>query len=148
MDLEGIKKREQEATPGPWEFENGSELFNRGKPYNLQRREFVYEVEVHPQVLMKALVLWEPSRANADFIAHARTDIPVLVAEVERLRAAIRGAIFDMATAITECNGAATPLDFLEHTITRLREAVPVEPDKVFSLDGNEINNSTGKGRE
>lgn len=73
IDLAAIKARCAVATPGPWEAD-GTELFV------YQSREWIGE----------CCRLDDP-RADRDttFIAHARTDVPALVAEVELLRAAL-----------------------------------------------------------
>lgn len=87
LDLQEIKAREAKATKGPWEYLPG---------------EFNYDddSENHPgsihQVENKTNRGWwiaaieelfeEQTLANADFIAHAREDVPALIAEVERLR--------------------------------------------------------------
>lgn len=74
LDLEPIKAREQAATEGPWEkrpvgggldFDVSSTI--RGDLVGDYRGQFNRE-------------------EDADFVAHARTDIPALIAEVERLR--------------------------------------------------------------
>jgi hypothetical protein len=71
-DLEEIKKRCQEATPGPWKsYVEGREEMS-GSDFIMTEGEDIY--------LTGAAV------ADQDFIAHARQDIPKLVAEVERLR--------------------------------------------------------------
>jgi hypothetical protein len=71
-DLEEIKKRCQEATPGPWKsyVEGRDEIV--GSDFIMTEGEDIY--------LTGATV------ADQDFIAHARQDIPKLLAEVERLR--------------------------------------------------------------
>lgn len=66
--LAEIKARDQAATPGPWKMENkpkGSGFFGT----------------IHG----KAGVSFSGNRADNEFIANARTDIPALVEEVERL---------------------------------------------------------------
>jgi hypothetical protein len=66
--FEEIKAREQAATPRPWKMENnpkGSGFFGT----------------IHGE----AGVSFSGNRADNEFIAHARTDIPELIAEVERL---------------------------------------------------------------
>ncbi len=71
-DLEEIKKRCDEATPGPWKsYVEGREEMS-GSDFIMTGGEDIY--------LTGATV------ADQDFIAHARQDIPKLVAEVERLR--------------------------------------------------------------
>lgn len=67
--LEEIKRRAETATPGPWEFE-GWDNHKRGV--------------VQSKEMCIAIAQW--SSHDARFIAHARTDIPLLVAEVERLQ--------------------------------------------------------------
>ncbi len=64
--LAEIKAREQAATPGPWKVGISA---------------LITDANGH------ALFFGEDAKGNADFIAHARTDIPALVAEVERLKA-------------------------------------------------------------
>jgi len=65
LDLDAIKKREEAATEGPWPDNNTDNWRWPGIPRSQLAK-------------------------NRHFIAHARTDIPALVAEVERLRAEIR----------------------------------------------------------
>lgn len=71
--LAEIKAREQAATPGPWEYtDNGFDGYISSKNGDF-------------------LIGGEPCEgriehdANTEFICHARTDIPALIAEVERL---------------------------------------------------------------
>ena len=74
IDLDAIKARCEAATPGPWEV--------NGSPHD----RHIATVGRHH--------ITKPDRAGrsahndeiAKFIAHARTDVPALVAEVERLR--------------------------------------------------------------
>lgn len=76
MNLEEIKERESGAAPGPWvivePFKN--EVYIEGG----NKRSVAYIIhdddERHTQ------------KADADFIAHAREDIPVLISEIKRLR--------------------------------------------------------------
>ena len=70
LDLEAIKARIKSATPGPWEVWNDREITQADT--------------------LKAFVVEQPATcrpADAEFIAHARTDVEALVAEVERLLA-------------------------------------------------------------
>lgn len=66
-ELQQIRERAEKATAGPWEYD-GSDIM---APPFLDIVDHVYET------------------ADADFIAHAREDIPALMAEVERLRTII-----------------------------------------------------------
>lgn len=68
-DLQAIRMRAEAATPGPWVKDNDSPIV-RGPEMIL------YDEGGH-------------SDPDADFIAAARTDVPALLAEVDRLRAAL-----------------------------------------------------------
>lgn len=83
--LAEIKARAAAATPGPWEYienrfnvedDNGDHI---GSIRAIEARMWIAAVDdVHPP---------EEAEGNALFIAHARTDIPMLIDEIERLRA-------------------------------------------------------------
>lgn len=74
LDLEAIKARMAVARPGPWEetFTSFGEAqvwaYRHGEP-EANRRIALFD-----------------ARVDAEFVAHARTDVPALVSEVERLR--------------------------------------------------------------
>ena len=74
LDLDPIKAREAAATPGPWKVVDPG-----------------YRVAVDDGTgFLVANTFMAPSSRDlpdARFIAHARTDVPALLAEVERLRA-------------------------------------------------------------
>lgn len=97
LDLDAIKAREQEATSGPWT--NG--MRDSGDAHMCRvfaRREAdppkgAYGEQValtwHPEFMVSYVGLSHQQNVhNAEFIAHARQDIPALIAEIERLRAA------------------------------------------------------------
>jgi hypothetical protein len=77
LDLEAIKARAEAATPGPWKLWGMSVQSDR---------HGTGEVD-YSQTIAQTL---DPDRGlrtfNAQFIAHAREDVPALVVEVERLR--------------------------------------------------------------
>jgi hypothetical protein len=70
-ELAAIKEREAKAVPGPWSFRR------------IESSEYIIEGFDSEEYL--AMVM--PERELATFIANARTDIPALIAEVERLQA-------------------------------------------------------------
>jgi hypothetical protein len=82
-ELAEIKARCEKATPGPWCWW-GDRFSGRGIGQGDE-----YEFGIQVVVYLKGVSTDE----NADFIAHSRTDIPALVAEVERLRAALEQII-------------------------------------------------------
>jgi hypothetical protein len=71
--LNEIRDRAEAATPGPWKsYIEGREKMN-GSSFIMTAGEDIY--------------LRGATDADQDFIAHARQDIPMLLAEIERLRA-------------------------------------------------------------
>jgi len=94
LDLEAIKARVAAATPGPW-WSDESDMcwrlhgvMGRIPP---QLDGAIPEQIMNKQILKAAkkgttqAEYW-PEPADADFITHAREDVPALVAEVEKLR--------------------------------------------------------------
>lgn len=81
LDLDVIEQRANDATPGPWErWHDPVALVDRfvaGFPINTIQDS-----------------VGQFSAADAEFIAHARTDVPALVAEIRRLRAELAEAQF------------------------------------------------------
>lgn len=76
MSIEDIRVREKAATPGPWRTAHprpdGRNLVERPR-YDL------YGGEVSEMVIV------DTNPADAEFIAHARTDVPKLVAAIEAI---------------------------------------------------------------
>ena len=93
LDLDEIRRATEAATEGPW----GTNPDDDGYA--------VHDVRC-PSDAMRAQVYGEPHRAAADatFIAGARSWVPALVAEVERLRAAL-AYLFDVWLPLDHCNG-------------------------------------------
>lgn len=76
--LNAIKERVEKATPGPWEVRNdneGTEYFPFWVVSKLELDSGEWFAELHVGDI-----------SDAQFIANAREDVPVLVTEVERLR--------------------------------------------------------------
>ena len=95
LDLEPIEAREQLATEGPWGWTyDGSGDYSVGLAEDPQAERYASMWATHR--------LRVQTDHDADFIAHARADIPHLVAEVKRLRA--RLAAVEGATCRT-CHG-------------------------------------------
>lgn len=97
-ELNAIRERAEKATPGPWEarawksttddqyfvsqaFEGGKELAT------------AWQGERYPE--MPEIPNGE-AEANAKFIAHARSDVPKLLAEIERLRNGIDRVLYHL----------------------------------------------------
>ncbi len=112
LELTAIKQRVEAATPGPWP------LVKKGNSV--------------PSLAIEGIcgVMSYSRPANAEFIAHAREDVPALLAEVERLQ-----------TRNRTLNHALKQVDELIHdgaTVAELRrccdvivDAVSVRPEDV-----------------
>lgn len=75
IDLDAIEKRANDATEGPWVAEYSGEQGNCVIPNDAEStREAVAVTRLYDH------------HADAEFIAHARTDIPALLADDRRLR--------------------------------------------------------------
>lgn len=74
-----IRARLDAATPGPWALGHDTDI----------NGAWFAEILV-PSQHLAALGYIDSSRADAEFIAHSRTDIELLLAEVERLTQMIR----------------------------------------------------------
>lgn len=84
LDLEVIEARSLAATDPPWAVGRNGDRF-RVVAMKLGYKE-TEVCQISP---------WEPSTDEPDavFIAHAREDVPALIAEVRRLRAALEGLV-------------------------------------------------------
>lgn len=81
MNIEEIKAREQAATPGPWMVDTDEQTVIA------VTADFQHIVVDYS---MKNLSAWGKCLPDVYFIAHARTDIPALIAEVERLQKIVK----------------------------------------------------------
>lgn len=81
-ELAAIKARAEAATPGPWKRsdEESGDYYVPG-----------WYVEVPVSTGSQWIASSIDDQPDAAFIAHARTDVPALIAEVEILRRALHG---------------------------------------------------------
>lgn len=84
LDVEAIKAREAAATKGPW----------------WQGPHYRCDVDSPVGNVRSFAVFTEQAERDAEFIAHARTDIPALLAEINRLRALVRSSQPDTPTEV------------------------------------------------
>jgi hypothetical protein len=85
QQLDDIETRANAATPGPW-CTDSWEIY--------QGTEYVAGAEWIGETCRAGEM--DDSRADAEFVAHARTDVPALLAEVRRLGAALAEAAEDL----------------------------------------------------
>jgi hypothetical protein len=80
LDLDTIETRANAATPGPW-CTDSWEIY-QGSEYEPGISTWIGET-------CRGMTSLEQDRADAAFVAAARTDVPALLAEVRRLRARV-----------------------------------------------------------
>ena len=104
--LAEIRARVENATPGPWTAEYSGEQGNCVLPPGYQStREAV------------AVTRLLSAQADAEFIAHARTDLPALLAAVEAVRETCTLAIEEFEDPAYEANGYALGIVASSRTI-------------------------------
>jgi hypothetical protein len=95
IDLDAIRKRAEAATPGPWKVEKNEKNATSGKNWLLacfglqldhaENKDYHYFLTTDN---VRASNLMGGCDKDSEFVAHARTDIPALLDELERTRAA------------------------------------------------------------
>ena len=95
LDLDVIEARAEAATPGPWRNEPDT---GAGRVW-VQRGYFRDEADCEPLFSLRGKEAYEQRSADADFIAHARTDIPNLLAALDELEAENKELKLDLAAA-------------------------------------------------
>ena len=88
LDLEAIRKRCEAATPGPWKTTDGYEAAQAGTRYD--DLVSILEDSTGEPIIQHIYydghhTIMRPS--DVQFIAHARTDLPACLDEIERLNA-------------------------------------------------------------
>lgn len=87
LDLDAIEARAKAATPGPWEHEK-----NGGMIYAYEMKMRVLDIRGWGYLTgwgglhMNEEAAIKVQEANGDFAAHAREDVPALIAELRKLR--------------------------------------------------------------
>ena len=117
-ELDAIEARCRAATEGPWNVTPYDAEYASGNIERMWDIDGSYPEDDKPWQRSVARVwgdnaVWlrdrESDGGNAAFIAHARTDVPALVAEVRRLRAERDAALAEVAR-LTEALDAAARL--------------------------------------
>lgn len=109
-ELKAIEDRCEKATPVPWEHIGGG------------RESMRYSTEDGPMRVQVHGV--DASFYNSEFIAHARTDIPMLLAEVERLQEDGISLGNEIARQSERAMNSENKAHYLEKENARLRQAL------------------------
>jgi hypothetical protein len=88
MDLQPIIEAEVDATPGPWEWDTGDDEWQRYRLNAHNPISHVIEIGYDGKGEQSMTI----SDADMKFIALARTAIPEMIAEIQRLRNEIHNA--------------------------------------------------------
>lgn len=114
--LDEISERASRATEGPWETRDCAPCTERGR----------LEVNIYDHTGNFQITTWydddEFHRPDAEFIAHAREDVPKLVAALRAVEAVHYDSVGDCAACVDECG--CCPLDYPCPTITAIRVAL------------------------
>lgn len=125
VDLAAIEARANAATEGPWDIDSHNHLahgcrcmscYDQATVWQTTNGLFCEDVPREPNDFGR-----EPERCedfgytyeDAVFIAHARTDVPVLLAEVRRLNAAGMAAVDEAERIAAERNRLAAEVERL-----------------------------------
>ena len=120
IDIEEMRKREQAATPGPWAvFDDylGLNVRTAGRRATSQSRAEMPELIAHGTSTGDV----EFDAADAEFIAHAREDVPALLDEVERHREALEAVKARDDYLITRAERAEAERDHLRAALDAVR---------------------------
>jgi hypothetical protein len=120
VDVDAARARAAAATPGPWEVEITGGVDVTGEGWTNIEIQFNDPLETNAGLMMGE---HECAEADAVFIAAARSDVPALADEVERLRAQVELA---NSTLMAERDAALAE-------VTRLRAALLEAADDVQS---------------
>lgn len=94
-ELQAIRERAEKILPGPWRIKHTDDTSYL--PYG----------DCFPRELWIS-VTGDRSKETAEFLGHARTDIPALLAEIERLKAELAVSVWIKYT------GEIPPMPYVE----------------------------------
>ena len=121
VDVAAIRERADKATPGPWEYDG---MHNEIQKYDMPGFWLIIsECRSAPDQEYQQDQFKHMYDANFDFIAHARTDVPALCDEVERLQAQLAAALAILAALHETCAYACDVDGEWERYETLLEEA-------------------------
>ncbi|BDZ40803.1 hypothetical protein GCM10025865_01020 [Paraoerskovia sediminicola] len=128
LDLEAIRKITDAATPGPWSWRNTGAVYLHCEHTRIVMAFSRMGMQgAQPAFRDSGGLLRDAGRENiydypdAKFIAHARTDVPALIAEVERLRAELDATLLNSSAYCDQANEAHTRAEKAEAERDRLR---------------------------
>src|SRR5262245_10223895 len=135
-----IRAREQDVSPGPWTVAERIDRLNGGTTLPILSGEMGHIAVIEYD---SGGFQWPhaQARADAEFIAHARQDVPDLLAEVDRLTAELSDQDDDLAktrTAYREIRTERTALR-AELALTRQRNEAALAEHPPYVLESGEF---------
>ena len=115
--LDEMRKRAEAATEGPWKASDFGH-YGRGEPESIVVHTGEFDHSDLRTFESETAVAWMPrwegqESDNATFIAHARADVPALLAEVERLHDLLNPTEDDFTQACRLCGNPGDDCSFL-----------------------------------
>lgn len=129
LDLDAIEARAKAATPAPWQTDQSELSHPRGWDISAEASKYGY-IASDGEGYQGAVA----EEADAEFVAHARTDIPVLVAEIRRLRPRVISGDVEAVTAaldglpvgsIITCEGADEVVGGVSYHLRKFTGGIP-----------------------
>ena len=131
LDLDAIETRANMASPGPWQWQQCFKIEGLYGPFLTTWHWAITDPTAKAQnrITNSALILLEAEQTDPDstpfdqtpdfdFIAHARDDVPALVAEVRWLQS-------EIGRLLQEVPPRLATIDRLQSEVDRLQEEVP-----------------------
>lgn len=111
--LKEITERTERASEGPWKVSLDGE-YGEVKQSERPWHNIAIAATVYPEGM------WGLTKEDAEFIAAARSDVPDLVAEVERLRLIEQRAMFEANRVMSQWVGDSRVLEASRQTAQRI----------------------------
>lgn len=121
--IEDIKARAEGATPGLWKASSFGRGIDEPDCIVIHTGAFNWNAIDKGDTVIASTPAWDAEAArDADFISHAREDIPKLIAEVERDRGAIQGAAAMLRLTQDDLHKCDAEISRLREVIRKVRD--------------------------
>ena len=117
--LAGIEKRADAATPGPWDVSNANEGMYEYGPFWMITNDEFHNPSGDEDAPWLAVEIHTGDKGDAEFIAHARTAVPALVAALRAVLDMHRPD-YGIPTGCDTCNTGVYPCE----TVRAITEAL------------------------
>lgn len=143
MNTNEIKARAEAATPAPWEWNKSRFYGGYSGITGKDNMEVLFPNHCNDGDDGAAWFEDFPNDADRDFIAHAREDIPDLLAEIDRLQKELDAAVGDIPHDCQHC-AYSNP----DGSCTCLPDGDAFSPDYTEGFDRDNCEHWEWRGRE